>query len=531
MTQKPSPKAAAAKHRRKRRSKIRTWVRVLIASSLMLLLIAAGLVGYFSDSEVRAAIETQLEENRQQEELRLALSAEGNEKDARLAAVEKEITDKDAQIEALTADNADKDARIIDLSADRADKDAQIEALTAGLADKDARIDALGTEDTDQDARLQELSDENAGKAAQLETLSADAADKDAQLSALNGELAEKDARIDALSTEGIDKYARIDALNGELADKDARIDALNGEIARKDAEIQAKTEASAGMDGEADALREQIAAAVAQVPENPVFEPAASSDEPQSPQPDAWGYVDEDGDGLILVPIRGKFTGYMLIVLDPSRVVLSCEPKMLGAYGYDVQHFVEKEDGVAGINGGSFSDPGGRGDGSLPDTTIFSHGELYCGGQGMGYYFTGIDDENVLHVGVPTVEEAQALHIRDGCCFRPGPILVKDGELGPEDRLYSGLNPRTAIGQRSDGAILLLAVEGRQPSRIGCSFRDEAELMLRFGAVNASNMDGGSSTMMWYEGEYINNRANVINVRYIPTSWVVLKEGRDSND
>ena len=239
---------------------------------------------------------------------------------------------------------------------------------------------------------------------------------------------------------------------------------------------------------------------------------------------------MDEDGDGLILVPIKGKFTGYMLIVLDPSRVVLSCEPKMLGAYGYDVQHYVEKEDGVAGINGGSFADEGGRGNGSLPDTMIFSHGEAYCGGQGMGYYFTGIDDENVLHVGVATAEEAQALHIRDGCCFRPGPILVKDGQLGPEDRLWSGLNPRTAIGQRSDGAILLLVVEGRQPSRIGCSFLDEAELMLRFGAVNACNMDGGSSTMMWYGGEYINNRANVINVRPIPTSWVVLKEGRDGN-
>ena len=42
----------------------------------------------------------------------------------------------------------------------------------------------------------------------------------------------------------------------------------------------------------------------------------------------DAWGYTDEDGDGLILVPVTGEsFTGHMLIVLDPSRVVLGCIP------------------------------------------------------------------------------------------------------------------------------------------------------------------------------------------------------------
>jgi cell division protein FtsB len=353
---------------------------------------------------------------------------------------------------------------------------------------------------------------------AALQALRAENKQQDQMLRSLSAENAAKDAQVRSLSAGNADKDARIQSLSADNADKDARIAGLSADNADKAAQI---------LD-----LQAQLAAAVLPEPVGPpeTADPAAPEGA-ELPQPDAWGYVDEDGDGLILVPIRGKFTGYMLIVLDPSRVVLSCEPKMMGSHGYDVQHFVEKEDGVAGINGGSFADPGGHGDGSLPDTMIFSHGEPYCGGQGMGYYFTGIDDQYVLHVGVPTAEKAQELHIQEGCCFRPGPILVQDGQLAPENKLSSGLNPRTAIGQRSDGAILMLVVEGRQPSRIGCSFREEAELMLRFGAVNASNMDGGSSTMMWYEGEYINNRANVINVRYIPTSWVVLKEGRAGND
>ena len=373
-------------------------------------------------------------------------------------------------------------------------------------------------------AQGQELSE-------RLRTLSAEGAARDTEIRDLEQQNAEKEALIRQLEDEEAQKTALAEESAAEHGRMDARMEELNAENAEKDTLIKERGADSARRANRIKVLTGEIDSAV--LPEAPsprAEEDAASAEAEAGPQPDAWGYVDEDGDGLILVPIKGKFTGYMLIVLDPSRVVLSCEPKMLGSHGYDVQHFVEKEGGVAGINGGSFADPGGRGDGSMPDTLIVSHGEIYCGGQGLGYYFTGIDDQYVLHVGVATAEEAKALHIQEGCCFRPGPILIKDGQMLPAEELVSGLNPRTAIGQRSDGAILLLVTEGRQPNRIGCSFQDAAELMLRFGAVNASNMDGGSSTMMWYEGQYINNRANVINVRYIPTSWVVLKEGRAGN-
>ena len=249
-----------------------------------------------------------------------------------------------------------------------------------------------------------------------------------------------------------------------------------------------------------------------------------------EQPQADAWGYVDEDGDGLILVPLKGgSYTGYMLIVLDPSRVVLGCNPAMLGGRGYLVEEFVEMFDGVAGINGGGFADPGGHGDGSIPDTLLVSGGQIYCGGSGVGRGFVGIDSDYILHVGFTSTEDVINWNIQEGCGY--GPVLVINGEMAPEDTLASGLNPRTAIGQRSDGAILMLVIEGRQPSRLGASYQDEAELMLRFGAVNACNLDGGSSSMMWYNGEYINNSASVIGLRPIPTSFIVLKEGRAGHD
>lgn len=256
------------------------------------------------------------------------------------------------------------------------------------------------------------------------------------------------------------------------------------------------------------------------------VSQPEKSEDGPQA---DAWGYVDEDGDGLILVPIKGgSYSGYMLIVLDPSRVVLGCKPESIADRGYTVQQYVEMADGVAGINGGGFVDPNGMGDGSVPDTLIVTGGKIYNGGSGVGKGFVGIDRDFILHVGFKSTEDVREWDIQEGCGY--GPILVINGEMVPEENLKSGLNPRTAIGQRSDGAILMLVIEGRQPSRLGASYVDEAELMLRFGAVNACNLDGGSSTMMWFNGEYINNSASVIGIRPIPTSFIVLKEGRNGN-
>ena len=244
----------------------------------------------------------------------------------------------------------------------------------------------------------------------------------------------------------------------------------------------------------------------------------------------DAWGYVDEDDDGIIIAPVKGSsYTGYMMIVLDPSRVVLGFDPAGSNSgVGHTVQQFVEMKGGVAGINGGGFEDPGGMGNGSMPDSLVVSGGQIYCEHKGIGYGLVGIDSDYILHVGFRSVQDVIDWDIQEACGY--GPVLVINGEMAPEETLVSGLNPRTAIGQRSDGAILLLVIEGRQPSRLGATYQHEAEVMLSFGAVNACNLDGGSSSLMWVEDEYINNSASVIGVRDIPTSFVVLREGRGDN-
>lgn len=249
------------------------------------------------------------------------------------------------------------------------------------------------------------------------------------------------------------------------------------------------------------------------------------TTERPDGAQADQWGFVDEDGDGIILDPIHGEsYQGYMMIVLDPSRVIMGSKAESFGVRGYTVAEMVEEFDAVAGINAGGFYDPGGQGNGSIPDTLVVTDGKIYYPERGVAQGFAGFDKSHILHVGRFTEEEIRAREIETGVCF--GPVLIVNGEPRPEDSLASGINPRTGIGQRSDGAILLLVIEGRMVTSLGATYYDMVEIFQSYGAVNACNLDGGSSSMMWYQGDYVNKCASVVGIRPIPTSFLVLKEG-----
>ena len=248
-----------------------------------------------------------------------------------------------------------------------------------------------------------------------------------------------------------------------------------------------------------------------------------------EGPVADAWGLVDEDGDGIILQDVKGEgFSGYMMVVLDPSRVIMGSKTDMYGARGYTVEEMVKEFDAVAGINAGGFYDPDGNGNGSSPDSLTVYKGEIFYERRGVGGGFVGLDGDYILHVGKLTADEIRERDIQYGVCF--GPVLISNGEVALAEGNVGGLNPRTAIGQRSDGAILLLVIDGRQAISIGATFQDLVDIFLEYGAVNACNLDGGSSSMMWYQDGYVNNCASVIGIRPVPTTFLVLKEGADDN-
>ncbi len=227
-----------------------------------------------------------------------------------------------------------------------------------------------------------------------------------------------------------------------------------------------------------------------------------------------------EDND-VVLETVSGEnYTGSMLIVPDPSRVVLGLDTDSLGVQGRTLKELAQLWDAVGGINAGG----AGSGDGNLPDSAVICDSQVYAGEAGSGSCYAGLDGQNILHVGLDSLEAAQEAGLRYACSC--GPVLVADGQSADPATLPGGLNPRAAIGQRADGAVLLLTVNGRQASSVGASLEELAELMLRYGAVNACNMDGGSSAQMVFDGAYINEETPESIDRQIPTAWLILKEG-----
>lgn len=234
----------------------------------------------------------------------------------------------------------------------------------------------------------------------------------------------------------------------------------------------------------------------------------------------DAWGLTDEDGDGIILEKVKGPaFVGYMRVVLDPSRLMLGT-PEKFGGVGLTPEEMCLHYGCVAGINGGGFYDPDGKGSGGIPEGMTVVNGEIINASEYLDYVFVGFDENYIMHVGRMRPAEVRERGIRFGCTF--GPVLIINGERAADSALVSGINPRTAIGQRSDGAVLMLVIDGRQPHSLGATYGDLADIMQSYGAVNAFNLDGGSSSILWYNGGYVNRGSSVIGVRPLATAFLV---------
>lgn len=256
-----------------------------------------------------------------------------------------------------------------------------------------------------------------------------------------------------------------------------------------------------------------------------------------------------EDGIRIDTVT-KTTFTAYVMLVRDPSRVFLGPTYSYSNAgSGKQIFQAVKMEDAVAGINGGEFSDIGGQGTGAQPMGLTYSKGACVWDD---GYYstFMGFDSNNRLIVqNGMTRAQADELGIRDGCSFwgQEGDNRLITNEDGNISFHYAtgdtGVAQRTAIGQRSDGVVILIVTDGRSASSLGATRNDLVDLFREYGAVVAGRLDGGSSAMMYYENyaeKYgldpetlnatqkdgmVNNYKAFTGYRYIPTYFLVRRE------
>ena len=245
--------------------------------------------------------------------------------------------------------------------------------------------------------------------------------------------------------------------------------------------------------------------------------------------------------DGIRIEEISGDtYHAYVMIVRDPSRVYLatSSDNFSTSTPGTRINHQIETEGASAAINAGAFLDDGTSGlhVGSVPEGLVISEGVVrWKSGQAPQQGFVGFNKDNILVVAqTMTANKAMELNIRDGCCF--GPVLIMNGTVNETAyNANSGLNPRTAIGQRADGAVIFVCIDGRQASSMGGTYADLIDIMVEFGAVNACNLDGGSSTVMLYR-DYNTGKVSMINSysllqeepRRMPTFYMVrpMSEG-----
>jgi len=220
------------------------------------------------------------------------------------------------------------------------------------------------------------------------------------------------------------------------------------------------------------------------------------------------------------------KFKGYLTVVYDPSDVTLAVSSK-LGKAGQSVNTLVKNNQGLVGINGGGFEDLDGWGNGSVPYGAIIKDGQLiwqHAGGSGQ---LIGFTKDHKMYLTSKSPNDA----IQDGMleAVEFGPNLIVNGKVS---KIHGdggwGTAPRTVIAQRKDGIVLFLIIEGRLPGySTGATMNDVIDILLRYKAYNAANLDGGASSTMSVEGKLWNRPSAGAEYggRTVSNAWIVTNK------
>ena len=215
-------------------------------------------------------------------------------------------------------------------------------------------------------------------------------------------------------------------------------------------------------------------------------------------------------------------FTADVMLVRDPKRVQVAVT-KYNGNVGQTVSDMVTENHAIAGINAGAFRDTGWQGTGGLPQGITIVNGKVITSVPSGNEPVIALTAKGALIVGPYTLTQLKQMHVTQAVTF--GPVLVQNGKDMVQGNGGWGYAPRTAIGQTANGTIILVVTDGRYihgPNNLGASIQDMAQLMLHYGAVVAANLDGGSSTTMFYHGKLVNQPSDVLGEREVATSVIV---------
>jgi len=247
----------------------------------------------------------------------------------------------------------------------------------------------------------------------------------------------------------------------------------------------------------------------------------------------DGSGASDFDINGFELIELTGRtYYAKMMIINDPSRVKLSTIYNGSWAeYGKCLDEFVEGGNYLAGVNGGEYQSDSNKG--GTPKGVVVCEGQIQYNRPQAGDVLIGFNTDDILiirDVGNLSADQVKSLveelKIRDAVTFKDiadgddnhFAKLIINGESIPLSGSGSGANPRTVIGQKADGTVLILVTDGRgSGGHLGATAADLVSIMQEYGAVNAANMDGGSSSSMYYDHNY---EMTSVTLYYANASW-----------
>ena len=228
---------------------------------------------------------------------------------------------------------------------------------------------------------------------------------------------------------------------------------------------------------------------------------------------------------GILLVRVTGDgYRGVMAICKDESRLFLG-EAGSIGSVGQTIDKLATRHNALVAITGAAFDDPGGVGNGGQPAGRVMCDGTLYNKSYIPGYKRLELREDNRLYIRDSYTDINES--VTD--CMEFTPALIVDGEIVVDENCgWNAVNPRAVLGQSSSGDIMMLVIEGRLVgTSLGCGVVECAEILESYGCAQAMNLDGGTSAMMWYEGETITLCSNTAlpNGRGLPAAWIYSAE------
>ncbi len=221
---------------------------------------------------------------------------------------------------------------------------------------------------------------------------------------------------------------------------------------------------------------------------------------------------------GLLVLRVRGeRYRGVLVLGKDPSR--LSCAAaENWGMAGQRAGEIAERENALVSLTGSGFDD-------DFPEG-VAQTGAAMCGGVPYGdhlkpgYKRLELRSDNRLYV----VDAPGDFHPDCTDATEWTPALIVDGEtVVSRDDHYNALNPRCCLGQAKDGTVLMLCIEGRYLDSLGASAPECAAVLARYDCYQAMNLDGGTSAICWYDGQYITRCSDTEKPqgRELPNVWV----------